>query len=78
MYLYTPNDSTAKLRFFFLSYLFIDRNIIFLFGGIISLSDSDGWSNAWKLGMGYRTPGLICVNEVKVSLNIPAEKNRVL
>lgn len=62
------------MRFFFLSYLLIDKNIVVLFGGIISADVSNGWSKALKFGIGYKTFGFTFDKDLKVSLNIPAGK----
>ena len=50
----------AKLRFFFLSYLLIDRKMVLTSVGIKSgVGVSTGFSNAEKSGIGYRTSGWI-------------------
>ena len=68
--------SRASFRFFFLSYLFIDRNTVFAEGGIKSLvsSAATGKSNALKFKDGYRTEGRLLLKDVKVDMKVSAVK----
>ena len=75
-FLSQASASRASCKFFFLSYLLMDRNTVFAVGGIISslLSLCSGKSKALKFNDGYRTEGRLLLKLVKVDTNVSAVK----
>lgn len=63
---YLPKAWIASGRFFFRSYLLMDRKTVFAFIGNGSESEA-GLSAAEILGIGYNTSGCMCCKLLKVS-----------
>lgn len=68
----SPKDSIAKARFFFLSYLLMERNKGPVPFGNRSPAGSTFPSKASKLSDGYKTSGWMLDSDVNVDLNVSA------